>query len=75
MANDTVKQLERLNRGEKLESSVIETLKRDGYVFATEVASRQTPGRKEFLFIRVTDKGRELLKSDSAVAEPKRNSI
>ncbi|MGB7437246.1 MAG: hypothetical protein WBR26_11990 [Candidatus Acidiferrum sp.] len=72
---DTVKrQLERLNRGERLESSIVEGLKRDGYVFATEVASHKTPGQKEFLFIRVTDKGRELLKSNSAVTDEVKQS-
>ena len=68
---DTVKrQLERLNRGEKSESSIVEGLKREGYIFATEIADHQSPGgAKEFLFIRVTDKGRQLLKTVSVAPE------
>jgi hypothetical protein len=58
-----VKQLlERLNRGEKLDSPTLERLDREGYIKAEDVSSMDTPtGQKDFLFIHITEKGRRLL--------------
>ena len=62
-AHVNVKQLlERLNRGEKLDSSTLEHLNREGYIKAEDVSSMDTPvGQKDFLFIHITEKGRRVL--------------
>lgn len=54
--------LERLNRGEKLDSPTLERLNREGYIKAEDVSSMDTPaGQKDFLFIHITEKGRRVL--------------
>jgi hypothetical protein len=61
--NMNVKQLlERLNQGEKLDSPTLERLNREGYIKAQDVSNFDTlPGQKDFLFIHITEKGRQLL--------------
>jgi hypothetical protein len=61
--NMNVKQLlERLNQGEKLDSPTLERLNREGYIKAQDVSNFGTlPGEKDFLFIHITEKGRQLL--------------
>jgi hypothetical protein len=58
-----VKQLlERLNQGEKLDSPTLERLNREGYIKAQDVSNLDTPiGHRDFLFIYITEKGRQLL--------------
>jgi len=60
---DNTKQLlERLNRGEKLDSSVLERLARDGFINMADVTNMQSPaGIREFLFTSITEKGRRLI--------------
>ncbi len=60
-----VKQLlERLNRNEKLDSSTLERLNREGYIKAQDVSNMDTPlGQKDFLFIHITEKGKQALES------------
>ena len=54
--------LERLNRGEKLDSSTLERLDREGFIKAQDASHMQTPpGTKDFLFISITEKGRKLI--------------
>jgi hypothetical protein len=62
---ETTKQLlERLKRNEKLDSSIMESLHRTGFILARDVTNHQTPiGQREFLFIRFTEKGRKVLES------------
>lgn len=56
--------LQRLDRGEKLDSSVLEKLHLSGFILTSETTNHQTPpGQKEFLFIRFTEKGRKALES------------
>jgi hypothetical protein len=56
--------LERLNRGEKLDSPTLERLDREGYIKAENVSNMDTPvGQKDFLFIHITEKGRQVLES------------
>jgi hypothetical protein len=58
-----VKQLlKRLNQGEKLDSPTLERLNREGYIKAQDVSNLDTPiGERDFLFIHITEKGRQLL--------------
>jgi hypothetical protein len=54
--------LEKLKRGEKLDSPILAQLSRDGYINASDVTNYQTPeGVREYLFIDFTEKGRRLL--------------
>jgi hypothetical protein len=62
---ERIKQLlERLKRGERLDSPVLEKLRLDGYIRVADTTNQQTPpGQREFLFIDFTDKGRSVLES------------
>jgi DNA-binding PadR family transcriptional regulator len=54
--------LERLERNEQLDSPILGDLKRQGYIEASDVTNMQTPpGTREYLFIRITEKGRQIL--------------
>jgi hypothetical protein len=54
--------LERLERGEKLDSSVLADLKQQGYIEARDVTNMQTlAGTREYLFTFITDKGKKVL--------------
>jgi len=60
--DDTNKLLERLNRGEKLDSQILERLTNEGYIKTSETTNFDTPlGQREFLFISFTERGRRLL--------------
>jgi hypothetical protein len=61
--NMNVKQLlKRLNQGEKLDSPTLERLNREGYIKAQDISNLDTPiGERDFLFIHITEKGRQLL--------------
>jgi len=64
--NNTKELLERLNRGEKLDSPILERLDREGYIKTSDVTNQQTPpGRREFIFISITEKGRKLMQVGS----------
>lgn len=62
-ARDKVKHLlERLNRGEKLDSPVLERLSVSGYIEVCDVTSHDTlAGQKDLLFTIFTEKGKRLL--------------
>jgi hypothetical protein len=54
--------LQRLQRDEKLDSSILERLDREGYIETRDVSHMQThEGQKDLLFIFFTDKGKRLL--------------
>jgi hypothetical protein len=56
--------LQRLQTGEKLDSSILERLDREGYIETEDVSHMQTPkDQKDLLFIFFTDKGKRLLES------------
>ena len=62
LADDTKKLLERLDRGEKLDSLILERLTNGGYINTSETTNLDTPlGHREFLFVSFTEKGRRFL--------------
>ena len=56
--------LELLSRGETLDSRLLEALDRAGYIKASSITNmNMPPEQKDFLFIYITEKGKQMLES------------